>query len=60
MRLSFGRRCRSALLANDLGIHPHTLEIALDRGVRALLTSLSNIDPNEIIRAIDRLVGKAK
>jgi hypothetical protein len=51
---------RAALLANDLGLSPHVLEIALDREVRALLTSLSNIDPNEIIRAIDRLAGKAK
>ena len=51
---------RSALLANDLGIDPHTLEIALDREVRTLLTSVSNIDPNEVIHAIDRVAAKAK
>ena len=50
----------SATLAAELGCSPHSLETALDRQVRALLTSLSSVNPDEVLRALDRVAEKSK
>ncbi len=50
----------SSLLAAELGCGPHSLETALDRHVRELLTSLANIDPDQLLAALDRIARKPR
>ena len=47
-------------LAAELDVAPHTLEAALDRHVRDLLISMAGIEPDEIIRALERLATKPR